>query len=293
MPDRAIATTASDPRERTLWGFAHQVTTGVLEHQCMGSAAQIAYYLLFATFPLLLSFASLLAFLPVPHLMDWLLRLLAMIVPTAAVDLMRHSVRHVVSHQHSGLFSISLLVAVWAAANAVESVMQGLNRVESLREDRPFWKTRLIAVVLAVGVSFLAVLGLLAMWFGSQVSRWWEVRGGLGPLPVQVWDSIRWPLVVMCLIGAIDQLYFFAPAVRPRWRWITPGAVVAVLGWIAASLGFSAYVRHFGSYNATYGSIGAVIILLSWMYMTAFFILLGAEINVVTERRRRGGEPAQ
>jgi len=290
MPDRVHPSDAARVRGRTPWRFMRQIATGVLEHQCMGSAAQIAYYLLFATFPLLLSLASLLAFLPVPRLMDWLLRLLAMIVPSAAVELMRESVRRMVSHQHSGLFSISMLVAVWAGANAVESVMQGLNRVQSLREDRPFWKTRLIAILLAVGVSFLAVLGLLALWFGSQVSQWWDVRGGLGALPVQVWDFVRWPLVVMCLIGAIDQLYFIGPSVRPRWRWITPGSVVAVLGWIAASLGFSVYVRHFGSYNATYGSIGAVIILLSWMYMTAFFILLGAEINVVTETGRSEGE---
>jgi membrane protein len=286
--DRVAVATDLRRRRRSPWRFAHQVAAGVLDHQSMGSAAQIAYYLLFATFPLLLSLASLLAFLPIPHLVDWLLRLLATIIPTAAVELMRDSLRHMLSYQHSGLFSISLLVTVWAAANAVESVMQGLNRVQSLREDRPFWRTRLIAILLAVGVSFLTVLGLLALWFGSQVSRWWDVRGGLGPLPVEVWNLIRWPLVVMCLIGAIDQLYFIGPAVRPRWRWITPGAVVAVLGWIAASLGFSAYVRHFGSYNATYGSIGAVIILLSWMYMTAFFILLGAEINVVTEAAPTG-----
>ncbi len=274
-------------RPLTPWRFIGRVGAGVLEHQCMGSAAQIAYYLLFATFPALLSFASLLAFLPTPHLMDILLHLLGAIIPAAGVDLMRESVRRMVTYQHSGLFSISIVVAVWAAANAVESIMQGLNRVQSLREDRPFWKTRLIAIALAVGVTVLAVAGLLALWFGAQVSHWWDVRGGLGPLPVQVWDAIRWPLVVVCLIGAIDQLYFIGPAVRPRWRWITPGAVVAVLGWIAASLGFSSYVRHFGSYNATYGSIGAVIILLSWMYMTAFFILLGAEINVVAEEGRR------
>jgi membrane protein len=121
------------------------------------------------------------------------------------------------------------------------------------------------------------------------VSRWWEVRGGLGPLPVEVWDWARWPLVLLFLIGAIDQLYWLGPAARPRWRWITPGAVVAVLGWVAASLGFSTYVRAFGTYNATYGSIGAVIILLTWMYLSAFFILLGAEINVATGEERRDG----
>ena len=270
------------------WHFARRVTAGVLEHQSMGSAAQIAYYLLFATFPFLLTLASLLAFLPIPHLMDWLLGMLGAIVPSAAVDLMRDSVERLVTRQRSGLLSAGIVVSVWAAANAVEAFMQGLNRVYGLREHRPFWKTRGIAILLALGVSLFTVLGLVALWFGSQVSHWWDGRGGLGPLPVQVWDTARWPLVLALLIGAIDQLYYVGPAVRQRWRWVTPGAVVAVLGWVAASLGFSAYVRHFGSYNATYGGIGAVIILLTWMYLTSFFVLLGAEINAVAGEHETG-----
>jgi membrane protein len=261
------------------WAFARRVTTGVMEHQSMGSAAQIAYYLLFATFPFLFTLASLLAFLPIPDLVERMLSLLRMVAPPAAVDLMQESVRRLVTRQHSGLFSLGVMVTLWAAANAAESIMQGLNRVHGLRETRPVWYTRGIALLLAVGVSVFAVLGLLALWFGSQVSRWWAARGGLGPLPVQAWDVARWPLVAILLIVAIDQLYFIGPAVPQRWRWVTPGAVVAVLGWIAASLGFSLYVRNFGAYNATYGSIGAVIILLTWMYLAAFFILLGAEVN--------------
>jgi membrane protein len=279
------ASMAPRPRRLPLWRFTRRVTNGVFEHQSMGSAAQIAYYLLFATFPFLLTLASLLAFLPIPNLMDWLLGLLGAVVPSAGVDLMRASVERLVTRQRSGLLSVGIVVSVWAAANAVEAFMQGLNRVYGLREHRPFWRTRGIAILLAVGVSLFTVLGLLALWFGSQVSQWWSGRGGLGPLPVQVWDVARWPLVLALLIGAIDQLYFVGPAVRQRWRWVTPGAVVAVLGWVAASLGFSAYVRHFGSYNATYGSIGAVIILLTWMYLTSFFVLLGAEINAVAGER--------
>ena len=96
---------------------------------------------------------------------------------------------------------------------------------------------------------------------------------------------MRWPIVLLFLIGAIDQLYFIAPAAPMRWRWISPGSVVAVFGWVAASLGFSAYVRHFGSYNAMYGSIGAFVILLTWLYLTSFFILLGAEVNAVAEEK--------
>ena len=285
LANPAIPDAARGPRRLTPWRFAQRVTAGVIEHQSMGSAAMIAYFLLFATFPFLLTLASLLAFLPIPNLMDWLLRVLGEIVPSAAVDLMRNSVERLVTRQRSGLLSLGIVVSVWAAANAVEAFMQALNRVYGLREHRPFWKTRGIAILLAVGVSLFTVLGLLALWFGSQVSHWWENRGGLGPLPVLVWDVARWPLVLLFLIGAIDQLYYIGPAVRQRWRWVTPGAIVAVLGWVAASLGFSAYVRHFGSYNATYGSIGAMIILLTWMYLTAFLVLLGAEINAVAGER--------
>ena len=273
---------AATPRPRlSPWEFARNVAAGVIQHQSMGSSAQIAYYLLFAAFPFLLSLASLMAFLPVPNLMDWLLGLLAAVVPPAALELLRDSVERVVRRPHGGLFSVSLVVSVWAGANAVEAIVQGLHRVQGLWEHRPFWKTRLIAILLAIGVSCFAVLGLVALWFGSSVSRWWEVRGGLGPMPVEVWDVLRWPLVLLFLIIAIDQLYFLGPAARPRWRWITPGAVVAVLGWVVASLGFSSYVTHFGRYDVMYGGIGAVIILLSWMYLTSFFILLGAEINRV------------
>ncbi|HET9952816.1 MAG TPA: YihY/virulence factor BrkB family protein [Candidatus Eisenbacteria bacterium] len=288
-PKRRTKTGAARPRGRSPWRVAKQVAAGVFKHECMGSSAQIAYYLLFATFPLLLSLTSLPAFLPVPNLAVWLIGLLGTIAPSDAVDLMRVSAERAVTRQRSDLFTFGVVAAVWAGANAVEAIMQGLNRVQGLRETRPVWKTRGVAILLAVEVSILAVLGLLGLWFGSQVSRWWDVRGGLGPLPVQVWDLARWPLVLILLIAAIDQLYFIGPAVRPRWRWITPGSIVAVLGWIAASLGLSAYVRHFGSYNATFGSIGAVIILLTWMYLTAFFILLGAEINVAA---REGESPS-
>ena len=277
----------ASPRPRpSVWLVVQRVAAGVIQHQCMGSAAQIAYYLLFAAFPFLFFLASLPAFFPVPDLMVWLLGLLDAVVPHAASALLRDSVEGVVGRPHAGLFTASLVLSVWAGANAVEAIVQGLHRVQGVWEDRPWWQTRALAFLLAIGVSFFAALGLLALWFGSNVSRWWEVRGGLGPLPVEVWDFLRWPLVLLFLIVAIDQLYFFGPAARPRWRWITPGAVVAVLGWVVASLGFSAYVTSVSSYNVMYGSLGAVIILLSWMYLTAFFILLGAEINVATEEQR-------
>jgi len=282
-----VTRSAAAPRPRlSPWEFARRVAAGVIQHQCMGSSAQIAYYLLFAMFPFLLSLTGLLAFLEVPNFMEWVLGLFAAVVPTAGLELIRDSVERVVTRPHGAWFSASVVVSIWAGANAVEAIIQGLHRVQGLYEDRPFWHTRVLALSLAVGVSFFALLGLLALWFGSYVSRWWEVRGGLGPLPVEVWDILRWPLVMLLLIVAIDQLYFLGPAARPRWRWITPGAVVAVLGWVVASLGFSSYVSQFGRYNVMYGGIGAVVILLTWMYLTSFFILLGAEVNAVAGESR-------
>lgn len=281
LPPRAVATRpALSP-----WEFTRRVASGVIQHQCMGSSAQIAYYLLFAMFPFLLPLASLLAFLPIPNHGEWLLSLFAAVLPGAALGLIRDFIEPVVTRPPRALFTASIVVSMWAGANAVEAIIQGLHRVQGLFEDRPFWKLRLRSLLLAMGVSFFAILGLLGLWFGSVVSRWWEVRGGLGPLPVEVWHVLRWPLVLLLLIVAIDQLYFLGPAARPRWRWITPGAVVAVVGWVVASLGFSSYVSTFGRYNVMYGGIGAVLILLTWMYLTSFFILLGAEINAVAGER--------
>lgn len=256
-----------------------RIVDGVLMDQCPGSAAMIAYYLLFATFPFLISLTALLAFLPVGGVMDGLLRVLADIVPPAAVELLRSNLADLASHERRGLLGLGLAVALWAASNAVEAIMQGLNRVHRVSETRPFWKVKGLALLLAAGVSLLTVLGLLALWFGSQVSHWWAGRGGLGPLPVQVWDVARWPLVLLFLNLAVAHVFYFAPNVKPRFRLITPGSLFAVLGWVVASLGFSAYVRHSGSYNATYGSLGAVIILLTWMYLTAYFVLVGAVID--------------
>ena len=256
-----------------------RIVSGVLTDQCPGSAAMIAYYLLFATFPFLIALTSLTAFLPMSGLMERLLKVMAVVAPPAAVELVRGNLAELASHQQKSLLWFSLALALWAASNAVEAVMQGMNRVHRVSETRAFWKVRGLAILLAVGVSALTVLGLMTLWFGSQVSHWWENRGGLGPLPVQVWDVARWPLVLLFLNLAVAHVFYFAPNLKLRFRLVTPGSAFAVLGWVLASQGFSAYVRHFGSYNATYGSLGAVIILLTWMYLTAYFILVGAVID--------------
>ena len=128
------------------------------------------------------------------------------------------------------------------------------------------------------------------MIFGPQLGTWLAASVGLWDVFAAAWNVARWVIILGCLIVALAALYYFAPDVQQQWRWITPGSVCAVIGWFLASLGFAYYVNNFGSYNATYGSIGAVIVLLTWMYATGFFILVGGELNSEIEHVALSGK---
>ncbi len=271
------------PRGRpTPWQVVVRTVHAVNRHHTASYASAIAYSALFAIFPFLLVLASLLAFLPIPHLMDLLLGLVAQLAPPAAIALVRDTIQPLVTRQHGELLSLGLVGAIWAAAGGVLTVMQAFNNILGARETRPFWLVQGVAILLALGVWIFTVTSLVMMWFGSYVTHW---RTVLGPLPTMVWSVARWPLVALFLITAVNLLYFVAPTVRRPWRWFTPGAVFAVIGWMAASLGFSAYVAHFGSYDKTYGSIGTVILLLSWIWLAGLFLLLGFELNLAQDAR--------
>ncbi|HEX9869502.1 MAG TPA: YihY/virulence factor BrkB family protein, partial [Candidatus Tectomicrobia bacterium] len=125
--------------------------------------------------------------------------------------------------------------------------------------------------------------------FGPQIGGWIADKVGLGSVFKLAWNILRWPVIVGLIIVAMALIYYMAPDVEQEWQWITPGSVVAVVGWLLASLGFSFYVNNFGSYNATYGSIGAVIVMLTWMYVSGFFILVGGEINAEIEHAAASG----
>jgi membrane protein len=163
-----------------------------------------------------------------------------------------------------------------------------------VEEGRPFWQVRLLAMGITIGLSAVIVVALVLLTFGPQLGRWVADLVGLGQVFEVTWNLVRWPVIVGLLVAAIALLYYFAPDVEQEWKWITPGSACAVLGWLLASLGFAFYVNRFGSYNATYGSIGAVIVLLTWMYVTGLFILIGGEINAEIEHAApRGKEPGE
>ena len=262
-----------------LWG--KRVYNELLDSNCLGQAAQLAYYFLFALFPFLLFLTTLLGYIPVPELLDQILALVSRTLPGEAVSLVQDHVRTLVNQQRGGLLSFGIIAALWTASSAIMAVTEGLNCAYSVAESRPWWKVRGIAMLLVIGLSLFMIAATVLLIFGPQLGSWIANGVGLGEVFTLTWNIVRWPVSIVLLMLSLAILYYFAPDVKQPWRWITPGSVVAVIGWIIASLGFSYYVTNFASYNATYGSIGAVIVLLTWLYLTSAFILLGGEINAL------------
>ena len=262
----------------------------VQDDNCTGQAAQLAYYLFFAVFPFVLFLTTLLGYLPIPDLMDRIMEYMARLLPGEAVTLLQDTIRQLVTHQKGGVLSFGILATLWSASSAVTAITEALNRAYDVQEGRPFWKVRGVAILLTIGLSVFIVVSMVLLLFGPQLGGWIASLVGLGTAFEVAWNILRWPVIVGLLVIAMACIYYFAPDVEQQWQWITPGAVFAVLATIAVSLGFSFYVKNFGSYNKTYGSIGAVIVFLTWLYLTGFVIVVGGEINAEVEHAAPEGK---
>ena len=262
-----------------MWDLASRVARGILKDNCDGRAAEIAFFSLFALFPCLLSLTTLLAYLPVPDLFQVLLRIMGRFIPGDVLLLVEKNLRTLVSVQQGGLLSFGVLLSLWTASNALIAVQTALNQAYDTKEQRPYWKVRIFSVLLVICFTCFIIVSLLLLIFGPRIGAWIAALANLGNAFTIVWNILRWPVIFFLMMTALSALYRYAPAIRLSWRETIPGVVTATGAWIAVTLAFSFYVNNFGSYNKTYGSIGAVIALLVWMYASAFVILLGGEIN--------------
>lgn len=260
------------------------------EDDVWGYAAQLAYYFLFSLFPFFIFLAALLAYIPIPNLMDQIMALLGQFLPGAVLSMVRDNVVELVTQPRGGLLSLGILLALWTAASAMAAMTDSLNRAYGVKEGRPFWRVRVVAVLLTIGLATLMLSSMVLLIFGSELGSLIAWKIGLGTAFDSAWLVLRWPIIVFLMMFGAALIYYFAPDVEQEWRWITPGAVFAVLAWIGMSLIFAWYVDHFGNYSVTYGSIGAVIILLTWMYFTGFFLLVGGEINAEIEHAAVSGK---
>jgi membrane protein len=222
--------------------------------------------------------------------MDRIMEYLAPLLPGEAAALIRENVRQLVTDQKGGLLSFGIATALWTSSSAFVAIMDNLNRAYDVKEGRPFWKVRGLAILMTIGISIFIAISMVLLIFGPQIGGWIASQVGLGAVFQTAWNILRWPVIVVLLILAMALLYYFAPDVEQKWKWITPGSVFAVVVTLIAALGFSFYVNNFGSYNKTYGSIGTIIILLTWLYIVGFVVLVGGEINAEIEHASSEGK---
>jgi membrane protein len=247
-------------------------------------SAALAYYCLFALFPALLFLTALLALLPIPHLLDRLMAFASDVLPPDAGSLVVRALGQARQEVPPGLLSIGAVTALWAASSGMTSIMTALNV-----EPRSWWRQRVLAVGLTLVFSIVAAMALVLLMFGQYLGEAIADHLGWGAVSRITWHVVRWPLAMVLGLAAISLVYRLAPAAHQRWAWVTPGATVAVVAWAAMSVALRLYVGYVANYNATYGSIAGVILLMLWLYLSALVLLVGAAINSEIARAAAAG----
>jgi len=241
-------------------------------------AAGLSYYFVLSLFPLLVSMASLLGYVPVPHLFEGLLSLMAKLVPGDGMSLVRNILSDV-SNQHAHFLTLGLVFTIWTASSGFAATIDGLNLVHRVRETRPVWKMRPIALGLTLVAGSLLLVAVGLMVEGTVLGTWFTERFDLNPALLTTWRYFRFSIAVTFAVLAVQLLYHFGPNVKQRFRDSLFGAIVAVATWVGLSYLLGVYFRHFESFSKTYGLLGAAIGLYLWFYLSGFAILLGGEFN--------------
>jgi membrane protein len=254
----------------------------------LGIAAQLAYYLILALFPFILVLVSLMGTFGSEELASEVLTYFQRVMPQQAYAIIETFTANIISGQAEapGLFTFGILFTIWAASGAFAALINALNRAYDVQETRPFWKVRCIAILMTLGLSVLVLIGVLLLVLGPQIGDTIAQVFGLKDTFELGWNIARWPAALFFMVFTVALLYYFAPDVEQPFRWITPGGLIGVLLWVLASVAFNFYVSNFGSYNKTYGSIGAVIVLLLYLYISSLTILFGATLNAILVRMK-------
>jgi membrane protein len=291
-PDPEDERKPDDPTDidKPSWKYILRKTVReVSSDQVPDLAASLTYYAVLAVFPALLAIVSLLGVVGnAEEVTDGVLELLGGFVPSTTIDAIGPLIEQLSQSDAAGFALVTgILGALWSASGYVGAFSRAMNRIYAIEEGRPFWKLRpttlVVTVIAVVGAVIAAVLlvtsGPVAQAIGDSI--------GLGDTAVTVWNIAKWPVVVLIAIGIIAVLYYATPNVKqPRFRWMSMGALVALVAWAVASAAFGFYVANFSSYNATYGAIGGVIVFLLWIWITNIALLFGAEVDAEVERGR-------
>ncbi|QXI46606.1 MULTISPECIES: YihY/virulence factor BrkB family protein [Pseudomonas] len=260
-----------------------------LDDEMSTYASALAYQALFSLFPFLLFLIALIGFLHLPDFFSWLRLQSELVLPPQALEQVNPVIDQL-QQSKGGLLSVGIVIALWTASAGVRLMMSAMNAAYDVPEGRPAWKRMPLSIIYTVGLAGMLLVAAALMVLGPQVMEWIAAQVGMQEFIVTLWTVLRWPVIVILLMVAVAVIYYVMPDVKQEFRFITPGSVLAVVVWIVASLGFAYYVKTFADYNAMYGSIGAIIVLLLYFYISAAVLLLGAEMNAVIEHMSSEGK---
>jgi membrane protein len=250
-----------------------------MNNNILSFAAALSYYFVLAFFPALIALAAFVAYLPIPNLLGAIMAAMARVAPPESMPLIARTAADVLSPSRGALLSAGLIGTLWTCSSGFSAAIEALNVAYDVTETRPFWKTRLLALELTFLIGTLATVAFACVIAGSHLDDFLATHFGLSYPLAFFWPILRYLLVVIFIVIAVEALYFIAPNLEQRFISPLPGAILVVVGWIFLSAGLSFYFRHFANLNRTYGVLGGGIALLIWLYWVAFLVLLGAELN--------------
>ncbi|KIL47224.1 YihY/virulence factor BrkB family protein [Jeotgalibacillus soli] len=269
----------------SIGGFFKELLTRFQKSDTPGMAAQLAYFFLLSLFPLLIFLITLVPYLPISQ--EEMLSLFEEFAPGETMTLIESTISEVVSSQSTGLLSIGILGTLWSASNGMNALTRSFNHAYGVDETRSFIVARGMAIVWTIAMITVVIIALLLPVFGKQIGEYLFSAIGYSEEFISTWNVLRFAITPFVLLLIFIGLYAFAPNIKIRFISVLPGAVFAALGWALTSFAFSLYVGNFGNYTSTYGSIGGIIVLMIWLYLSGMIIMIGGQINAIMAERKR------
>lgn len=268
---------------KSLFAFGKELNQEIKEDRATGLAAEQAYYYMLSLFPLLILLLSILPYLQIEP--QKAIEFINNFLPSESTEVLEENIVTIVSERNGGLLTIGILGTIWSASNGMNAFIHAMNIAFDVEETRNFIKARLISIVLTLVLIFAFIVVLVLPVFGSTIINMIEYVVPLSESFESLINLLRWVVALAVLVIVLTTLYRFAPNKQYPFKQVIPGAVSATIIWLAISLGFSFYVSNFGNYSATYGSLGGVIILMLWLYLTGLTLVIGGEINALLHKR--------
>jgi membrane protein len=263
--------------------FFRELYQEINEDEIFNGAAALGFWLTLAIFPAMIVMMAVLPYLPIHRVDQEIMGLLRQALPESAAVMFAGVVQEITREQRGGLLSFGLLATVWAASAGMYAIMQQLNITYDVKEARSFLRARLTAIGLSALFAVLVIGAFSLVVLGETLQQWIASRFAVGATVLTLFMVFRWTMIALCLLLGFAFIYYLGPDVEQQFKFITPGSIIGTVLVIAASLAFKFYATNFGNYDATYGSIGAVIVLMLWLYLAGLVILFGSEINALIE----------